>query len=88
MLCIVIGKTQKTRSSCPEVFCKKGFLRSFAKFIGKQTMEYSKSISKSTFFHRTPLVAGSGKLVLYLTVDNISLLKKFFFFNLTDNDKT
>ena len=51
-------------------------------------MEFSKSISKSTFFHRTPLVAGSGKLVLYLTVDNISLLKKIFFFNLTDNDKT
>ena len=26
----------KCRSSCPEVFCKKGFLRNFAKFTGKQ----------------------------------------------------
>ena len=24
------------RSSCPEVFCKKGILRNFAKFTGKQ----------------------------------------------------
>ena len=36
------------RSSHPDVFCKKGVLRNFANFIGK-----------NIYFHRTPLVAVS-----------------------------
>ena len=72
-------------SSRPEVFCKKGVLRNFAKFTGKhlcQSLLFNKvvgqacnfikkdtlaqvfscefcEISKSTFFHRTPLAAAS-----------------------------
>ena len=59
------------RSSCPDVFCKKGVLRSFAKHLcqgsflpAHQTLaqvfscEFCK-ISKNTFFHRIPLVAVS-----------------------------
>ena len=42
-----------TRSSRPEVFCKKGIIRNFGKFTGFS------EISKNTFFHRTPLVATS-----------------------------
>ena len=46
------------RSSCPEVFCKNGARRNFAKFTGKH-------LCRSLFFHkvaglyRTPLMAGS-----------------------------
>ena len=74
------------RSSCPELFCKKGVLRNFTNlqentcatvsfliklhawgqnlFFKKETRAQVCScefyeISKSTFFHRTPLVAVS-----------------------------
>ena len=51
----------RSRSSCPEVFCKKGVLRNFAKFTGKhlcQRLFFKKEvfscefceISKNTFF--------------------------------------
>ena len=56
------------------MFCKKGVLRNFAKFTGKQACNFIKKetlaqmfscefceISKNTFFHRTPLVAASLK---------------------------
>ena len=54
----------KCRSSRPEVFCKKGVLRNFAKFTGKhkyQSLFFNKvgEISKSTFFHRTSPVDAS-----------------------------
>ena len=61
----------KNRSSLPEVFCKKGVLRNFAKFTGKHLCQslFCQSvfscefceISKNTFSQRTPLVAASGK---------------------------
>ena len=63
------------RSSYPEVFCKKGALRKFAKFTGKhlcracnfikkETLAQVFSceffeVSKNTFSYRTPLVATS-----------------------------
>ena len=55
------------RSSCPEVFCEKGVLRNFAKFlffIEKETLAQVLScefceISKNNFSYRTPLVAAS-----------------------------
>ena len=51
-----------TRSSRPEVFCKKA-----CNFIKKETLAQVFSckvceISKNTFFHRTPLVAASVQL--------------------------
>ena len=62
------------RSSHPEVFCRKGVLRNFAKFTGKHlcqglffkketlaqvfSSEFCK-ISKNTFSHRTSAVADS-----------------------------
>ena len=49
------------RSSRPEVFCKKGVLRNFAKFetlAQMFTCEFSE-ISKNTFSYRIPLVAAS-----------------------------
>ena len=61
------------RSSGPEVFYKEGLLRDFPKFTGKhlyQSLFFNKiaqvffsefcQISKSNFFHRTPLVAASA----------------------------
>ena len=61
------------RRTRPEVFCKKGLLTNFTKFIGKhlcQSLFLNKvaglrqvfscefcQISKNTFFHRTPLMA-------------------------------
>ena len=59
------------RSSCPEVFCKKGVLKYFAKFTGKhlcQSPFFDKvaglrkfwEIFKNTFSYRTPLVAASA----------------------------
>ena len=62
------------RSSCPEMFCRKGVLRNFTKFTGKhlrQSLFFNKEtlahvfscefceISKNTFFDRTPPVAAS-----------------------------
>ena len=56
------------RSSCPEVFCKEGVLKNFAKIHRKtpvpETMAQVFScefceISKNTFFYRTPLLAAS-----------------------------
>ena len=60
------------RSSRPEVFCKKGVLRNSAKFTGKhlcQSLFFNKVASpglakfakflRTSFFHRTPLVAAS-----------------------------
>ena len=74
------------RSRRPEVFCKKGVLRNFAKFTGKhlcQRLFFIKKktlaqvfscefceISKNTFSYRAPLVAASK-------FSNSSLLKKF-----------
>ena len=72
------------RSSRPDVFCKKGILRNFAKFTGKhlcQNLFFIKKeslaqefscefceISKNTYFYRTSLVAAS---VLYSDVFRI-----------------
>ena len=59
------------KSSCQEVFCKKGVFNFFLKFTGKhlcQSLSFNKvadfrpeiqKISKSTFYYRTPLVAAS-----------------------------
>ena len=53
------------KSDRPEVFCKKGVLRNFTKFIKKETLaqvffcEFWE-ISKNSFLHRTHLVAASG----------------------------
>ena len=64
------------RGSCPEVFCKKGALRNFAKFTGLrlQTCNFIKTetlahvlssefckISKNTLFYKTPPVAASAE---------------------------
>ena len=61
------------RSNRPEVFCKNGVLRNFAKLTGKQREKRKKrlwhrclfscefcEIFRNTFFHITPLVAASG----------------------------
>ena len=54
------------RSGCPEVFCKKGVLRNFAKFTGKhlcQSLFFNTAASSytfcQTFSYRTPSVAAS-----------------------------
>ena len=50
------------RSIRPEVFCKKGVFRNFAKFTGKhlcQSFFLNKEISKNTFSYRAPPVAAS-----------------------------
>ena len=65
------------RSSRPDVFCKKGVLRNFAKYTGKhlcQSLFFNKEalaqgfscefceIFKNNFFYRTPLVTASVKI--------------------------
>ena len=45
-------KTDK--SSRPEMFCKRGVLRNFAKFTGKHLLY---EILRTHFFYRTPLMA-------------------------------
>ena len=72
-------KINSHRSSRPEVFCKKGILRNFAKFTGKhlcQSLFFNKvaqvfsyefcEISKNTFFHRTPPVDASAVILIIL----------------------
>ena len=56
------------RSSRPEVFCKKGVLRNFAKFTGKHLSQglcfnkVARLWPKNTFSYRTPPMAASKKL--------------------------
>ena len=53
-------KTTHYRSSCPEVFYKRGVPRNFVKFTGTQVFSCDFcGISRNTFFHRAPLVAAS-----------------------------
>ena len=60
---------QRNRNSRPEVCCKKGVLRNFAKFIGKhlcqslflQNFANFCEISKNAFYYRTPQVAASAR---------------------------
>ena len=63
-----------TQKLPPEVFGKKGVLRNFGKFTGKQETLIKKEtmaqvfscefceISKNNFFHRTPLAAPSDDI--------------------------
>ena len=62
---------QTMQKQPPELFCKKGVLRNFAKFTGKhlcQKLFFNKvvfscefcEISKNTFLYRTPPVAASN----------------------------
>ena len=60
---------QRNRNSRPEVCCKKGVLRNFAKFTGKhlrqslflQNFANFCEISKNTFYYRTSQVAASER---------------------------
>ena len=57
------------RSSCPELFCKKGVLRNFAKFIGKH-------LCQSFFFNK---VAGfSNNLIYFGTMWNAQEIFSIF----------
>ena len=64
---VVRRSSTKYRSSCPEVFYKKGVFKNFTKFTGKhlcQTLAQVFSckfyeIFKIIFFYRTPPVATS-----------------------------
>ena len=62
--CFLNFRNTMSRSSRPEVFCKKGALRDFAKFTGKHRSHRRFSgefceISITTFSYRTPPVAAS-----------------------------
>ena len=51
------------RSSRPDLFCKKGFLKNFAKFIAFLCTGFSyefHDILRNTYFRRTPPVTASG----------------------------
>ena len=61
--CLIDVNVVNCRSSHPEVFCKKGVLRNFAKFTGKHLRRVFScefwEISKNTFSYRTSPVAAS-----------------------------
>ena len=83
----IINTISTLRSSRPEVFCKKGVLRKFGKFLGKhlcQSLSFNKVAVefwenfKNIFFHRTPLVAASllyrnGFLFFFTTFSGLLL---------------
>ena len=72
-MCVVWILSDK--SSCPEVFCKKGVLRNFAKFTGKHLcQENTCEISKNTYFNRTSPLAASEEVHIFTSVD---VSKKF-----------
>ena len=70
VFCIFPRKfSAKFRSSRPDVFCKKGIFKNFAKFTGKhlcQSLFFNKVVGlrsakflRTPFFYRTPMVAAS-----------------------------
>ena len=66
------------RSSHPEVFCEKGVLRNFTKFIGKQLCQslfFNKVAGLRRRCFRTPLVAVRNNLIQ----SNAAKIKKSFF---------
>ena len=78
------------RSSCPEVFCKKGALRDFAKFTGKhlcQSLFFNKFLKKRLwhmFFHvnfvkflRTPFLTEHLRWLLLFGAFTLFLLNLF-----------
>ena len=89
------GFVTNIRSSRPEVFCKKGILRDFAKFTGKhlcQSLFFNEEslaqvlscelceISKNTVFYRTPLVAASV-IFLYRPIPFTNFFSQTTIFN-------
>ena len=87
-----------SRSSRPEVSCKKGVLRNFTKFTGKhlcQRLFFNKvaglrpqayEISKNIFFYRTPLVAASVVLNTPPRHNNNGLSKiQYHYLNVTSD---
>ena len=82
-----------TRSNHPEVFCKKGVLRNFAKFTGKHLCQslffnkvtglrpttFSNEIFKNTFFYRTPPLAASLQRHIFFTGYQTKRVIKFLF---------
>ena len=91
--------TQSLQSSRPELFCKKGVLRNFAKFTGKhlpQACEFIKKeslaqvffceiceIYKNTFFYRTPPVAAWWGLQLYSKETLCEIFKDTLYLQIT-----
>ena len=63
----------KSRSSRPEVFCKKGVFENFAKVFSCELCD----IFKNTFFQRAPPVAASEKLKAEAVVRRCSVKKVF-----------
>ena len=85
----IVGNMQRIRSSRPEVLCKKGVLRNFAKCTRKhlcQSLFFNKAqacnfikkdeISKNTFSYRTLQVAASEESVQEKEHNQQSLLFK------------
>ena len=66
---------KKARSSRPEVFCKKVFLK-ILQNKSSFTVNFAK-FSKNTFFHRTLLVAPSEKLKAGVVIRKCSVKKVF-----------
>ena len=54
-----LSKKKTVRSSRPEVFCEKGFIRNFAKFTGNYLFQ-------SLFFNKSELIkANSSELIKF-----------------------
>ena len=91
-VCLFLWVTeQRDRCSRPEVFCKKGVLRNFAKFTGlrSQACNFIKietlaqvfssefcEISKNTSCYRTPAVAASTEVCLQPSKFKMELFAK------------
>ena len=64
------------RKQRPEVFCKKGVLRHFAKFTGKHLCQsLFNKVACLRLFYRTPLVAASVYDILWFSSCRISSIR-------------
>ena len=67
------NKKQTQRSSRPDVFCKKGFLRNFAKFIGKH-------LCQSLYFNKV-----AGLACNCIKIETLALVFSYEFCEICEN---
>ena len=73
---LACGGTDKIRSSCQEVFCKKGVSLP-TETLTKMTSSVFCEIFKNTLFYRIPSVAASAKTYSYKMIASRFIFQRF-----------